>query len=302
MAVLNDVLVVLGDDREQATFVLEKARVLALAADATLHVVRVVYEGVAELPATVIDASTDLKTFILESEETVTEDMVASLRGQVAKLETATLWNRRTWQGILHAAEQAEADLIVRAATRHHRFGEVVRTPDDWNLLRQSPVPVLLVKPQAWVSEPVVLCALDAFDEAHDALNRALLVQGADMARILGGSLHVVVAYPLFERWVGELGGLRDYDTLKRDIETELRNRVVHLAEQAGVEYAHLYADEGPPEQVIVQLAENLDAELVVVGSHARQGLKGMLLGNTSERLLHHLPTDLMTVHAQQES
>ena len=302
MESIRNVLVVLGSDAEEARFVLEKARILAEASGAKVHVVRVVYEGVADLSVNAVDAVTELKTFILQAEETVTEDLVEPLRRHLPDLETATLWNPRQWQGVLHAAELAEADLIVKAASRHHRFAEVVRTPDDWNLLREAPVPVMLVKAQAWVDAPVVLCALDAFDEAHDALNRALLRDGAALASALGGELHAVVAYPLFERWVGELGGLRDYEEIRADVETEIRDRVVALAAQAGVEYARLYADEGPVEQVISALAEQLQAEVVVVGTHARHGLQGVLLGNTSERLVHHLTTDVLTVHAPESN
>jgi len=116
--------------------------------------------------------------------------------------------------------------------------------------------------------------------------------------KVLGGSLHVVVAYPLFERWVGELGGLRDYDSLKHDVEKDIRSRVLSLAREAGVDYQRLYAEEGRTDMVIVNLAAQLDAELVVVGTRARKGLQGVLLGNTSERLIHELDTDVVTVQA----
>lgn len=295
---MNDILVVLGDDRDEAAYILEKAAILAGGSGARVHVVRVVYEGIADLSASAIDAATDLKTFILSAEETLTEEMVDRVRSRFSAVETATLWNARRWEGILHAATQTGADLVIKGADRHPRFGEFVRTPDDWNLLRSAGMPVMLVKPLAWVSEPVVLCALDAFDESHDDLNLALLREAQALCAVLGGTLHVVSAFPLFERWVGELGGLRDYDSLRQDVEKEIRERVVDLAARAGVEYQRLYADEGPPEQVIDNLAEELGAELVVVGTHGRQGLKGIVLGNTAERLLHHVHTDLVTVHA----
>lgn len=294
---MRNLLVALGDDPDEAVYVLEKARALALASGARVHAVRVVHEGIADLSASVIDASTDLKTFILESEETVTEEMVDPVRAELPGLETATLWNSRAWEGILHAAAETEADLVVKGASLHPRFGAIVRTPDDWNLLRSSEVPVMLVKPRAWVPEPVILCALDVFDEAHADLNRALLQEAEALARLLGGTLDVVVAYPLFERWVGELGGLRDYDELKQEIEAEISKRAREVADEAGISYHRLYADEGQATQVIVALAEDSQAELVVVGTHARQGVKGILLGNTSERLLHHLETDVVTVH-----
>lgn len=293
---ISNILAALGDERESATYVLEKAVALAEATGARLHVVRVIYEGIAELGAAAIDSAADLKRLILESEETITEEMVEGTRERLPALETATLWNERRWEGVLHAAELAGAQLIIKGATRHHRFDEVVRTPDDWNLLRSARVPVMLVKPQAWVANPVLVCALDVFDDSHASLNQALLKEAGFLAAALGGELHVVVAYPLFERWVGDFGGLRDYDALKREIETEVVHRVRNAAEAVGVDYRQLYVDEGHPAQVIGALAEDLNAELVVVGTHARQGLRGVLLGNTSERLVHHLATDVVTV------
>lgn len=298
MQTLENILVVVGDDADEARIVFEKAGALAVASGAAVHAVRVVYEGIADLSAGAIDAATDLKSFILQAEETVTEDLAERARETLPKLECATLWNPRPWEAILHAAEQTEADLIIKCASLHPRLGEIVRTPDDWNLLRGASVPVMLVKPRAWVEAPAILAAVDAFDEAHDDLNRALLVEGGALAQILGGDLHVVAAYPLFERWVGELGGLRDYADLKKDVEREIRDRLVDLAGRCGVTYRQLYADEGRADSVIADLAEQLDAEIVVVGTQARHGLKGMLLGNTSERLVHELATDVVTVHA----
>ncbi|NBC23385.1 MAG: universal stress protein [Gammaproteobacteria bacterium] len=298
MEKLDNILVVLDEDRANTHTLLDKTRLLAAASGATAHAVRVVYEGIAELSARAIDTSDRMKTFILEAEESVTEELVEDARVRLPGLETATLWNSRHWQGVLHAAEHVGADLIMKAASRRPGVAELVRTPDDWNLLRHAGVPVMLVKPQPWVDDPVVLCALDIFDEGHDELSLALLREGESLSRVLGGSLQVVVAYPLFERWVGELGGLRDYDSLKHDVEKEIRNRVLSLAREAGVDYQRLYAEEGRADMVIANLATQLDAELVVVGTRARKGLQGVLLGNTSERLIHELDTDVVTVHA----
>lgn len=298
MEALNNILVVLGDDRDQAAYVLEKAAALASASGATLHAVRIVYEGIADLSAAAIDSSADLKRFILEAEETATMDMLESVPRLDAAVESATLWHPRAWQGMLDAAAEIGADLIVKGASRQPGFPDLVRTPDDWNLLRGATVPVMLVKPDAWAREPAVVCALDVLDDAHVDLNIALLREAASLRRVLSGSLHVVVAYPLFERWVGQLGGLRDYDGLKREIEEEIRERAVALAARADVEYTHLYADEGRPDTVIGALVRDLEAALVVVGTHARQGLKGLVIGNTAERLVHELNVDMVTLPA----
>ena len=299
MQPLKNILVVPGDD-EQARYVLEKANILADATGARLHVVQVIYEGIAELGASAIDATHELKTLMLQAAESALEDTVAELRARHPDLEAATLWNARHWEGVLHAAERAEADLIVKGASVHQVFGDIVRTPDDWNLLRHSAIPVMLVKPQAWVKNPTVLCALDPFDDGHEKLSVALLREARALTDVLQGELLLVVAYPLFEPWVGELGAMKSYEDLKNNIELEIRQRVQALVEKAGVPFDRLVADEGQPAQVIGRLVDDTEAELLVIGTHAREGVKGILLGNTSERLLHAVATDVLTMHGNQ--
>lgn len=295
MSSIRNILVAVNDETD-APHTLEKALRLATATRARVHVVRVIYEGIADLGPAVVDASRDLKSFLLQSAEALLEELVDRTRRKLPELETVTLWNARTWEGVVHAAERVEADLILKGATVHPGFGGTIRTPDDWNLLRHARVPVLLVKPDAWVAAPVVLCALDPFDEAHATLNLAILRQARAFADLLGGELDVIVAYPLFEPWVGEFGALRNYDELRRSIETEIRDRVNVLGEQAGVRFRRLIADEGHAVQVIGRLVEEDEAQLVVIGTHARAGIQGVLLGNTSERVLHLVQVDVATV------
>ncbi len=296
MQSLKNILVVAAED-EASRYVLEKASILAGSTGARLHVVQVIYEGVAELGAAAIDAAQELKTLILQAAEAALEDRLSNIRSKHPDLEAATLWNSRHWEGVLHAAERAEADLIIKGADVHHKFGDVVRTPDDWNLLRHATIPVMLVKPQAWVESPTLLCALDPFDDEHEKLSVALLREARALTDILQGELTLVVAYPLFEPWVGELGAIKSYEDLKRNIEAEIRDRVQSLVQKAGVSFKRLVADEGQPTQVIGRLVEDTEAELLIIGTHAREGLKGILLGNTSERLLHAVATDVLTVH-----
>lgn len=297
MPTMKNVLVVL-ESADEARYVLDKAVTLAEANHARLHAVRVVYEGIADLSSSAVDASSDLKTFILSSQESELEDWLEAARSRVGDLDAVTVWNPRTWEGILHAAEQAGADLIVRAVTTRHGFGDIVRTPDDWNLLRHATVPVMLVKPKPWVKEPVIVCALDPFDDAHEPLNVALLQEAQGLATVLGGEMMVVVAYPLFEPWVGQLGATGSYEEIRQGIETDIRARVDHLAREAGVRFKTLYTEEGHDTEVISRVTEDTDAELLVLGTHAREGVKGLLLGNTAERVLHVVGTDVVTVHA----
>ena len=185
-------LLVVVDDALSVPYLMEKA--LRLADDDTqVHVVHVIYEGVAEISTSAVEDSARLKTFILEAAETELEDELERWRGRFKHLESATLWNSRTWEAVLHAAENAGADLILRATGEQESVGErvasVVRTPDEWNLLRHATVPVMLVKASAWPKEPVVVCSLDVFDDTHESLSRNVLTEARMLADRLGGDL-----------------------------------------------------------------------------------------------------------------
>jgi universal stress protein E len=292
-------LLVVVSDPENTSYLFEKVGQLAGAASGLkIHVVQVIHEAVADLSIKAIDGSTSLKSFILSAAESLLEDVVEPLRLKYPDLETATLWNARTWEGILHAAERTEADLIIKNAGSHHRLGDVVRTPDDWNLLRHSEVAVMLVKEDAWAAQTRVLCALDPFDDDHEDLNMALLKQAEELAGYLGGDLDLVCAYPLFEPWVGELGAAANYVDIKNTIENEIKERVAALTQAAGISYHLLLLEEGHPAHALALLTESAAVGLLVIGTHARDGVTGVVLGNTSERILYHVPSDVVTVPA----
>ncbi len=295
-------LLVVVDDALSVPYLMEKAARLA-GDDTRVHVVHVIYEGVADLGTSAVEDSARLKTFILQAAEAELEDELEKARARFKHLESATLWNPRTWEAVLHAAENVEADLILRATSEQESIGEkvasVVRTPDEWNLLRHATVPVMLVKAAAWPANPVVICSLDVFDDSHAGLNRNVISDARRLANLMEADLDLVYAYPLFEPWVGELGAVKSYAEIKAAVEEEAREKADELATEAGVAYRHLHLEEGQTAPVLAKLVEDAEAALLVVGTHAREGVRGVLLGNTSERILHAVDCDVVTVHAQ---
>ena len=294
-------LLVVVDDALSMPYLMEKAA--RLAGESTkVHVVQVIYEGIADIPTSVIEDSAKLKSFILASAESRLEDALDNYRSRFVSLESATLWNPRAWEAVLHAADNVDADIVLRATSEQEGLGgrvvSVVRTPDEWNLLRHAQMPVMLVKAAAWPTGGVVLCALDLFDDAHENLSIRVLIQAAEIARLLESELDVVYAYPLFEPWVGELGAVKSYSEIKVAVEEDARDRMDRIAQAAAVRFRHLHLEEGQTGQVLARLVEDSEASLLVLGTHAREGVRGVLLGNTSERILHAVDCDVVTMHA----
>ena len=110
---------------------------------------------------------------------------------------TAAEWDYPVYESIVRRAGRIGADLIVaeRHAGRH-----ILQSPlrlTDWELLRLSPVPVLLIKRSQPYRRPTVLAAVDPTDAfAKPAkLDQEILTVSSVVADAPHGRLHAVHAY-----------------------------------------------------------------------------------------------------------
>lgn len=292
---LKNILVAVNRE-DDSRLVLEKVEKLARASTANVFVIRVIYENIVEYDIPGKDDLHKIKTFIMQSEEEYLEGLLDEFRGRFRSIESATLWNKTIWEAITDAGSEFEADLIVKVANVETRIQEVIHTPDDWNLLRNSTVPVMLVKADAWVDQPVIVAAVNVIDEEHEELNLSILQEASHLANILGGDLHIVNAFPLFEPWAGELVAGYDYEKVRVEVEADIQHRVTKLTRQHDIEFEISHVREGKTSMVIKDVLEECNAELLVMGSAGRSGVAGLVVGNTSEAILHLVNTDVVTL------
>jgi hypothetical protein len=56
------------------------------------------------------------------------------------------------------------------------------------------------------------------------------------------------------------------------------------------------YTEEGPARTAIVQQAERVQANIIVMGTHGRSGLPHLLLGSVAEKVVRTAPCPVMTI------
>ncbi|HEX9541422.1 MAG TPA: universal stress protein [Streptosporangiaceae bacterium] len=59
----------------------------------------------------------------------------------------------------------------------------------------------------------------------------------------------------------------------------------------------HQQVANGAPRSALLEAAQ--DAQMLVVGSRGRGGIRGMMLGSVSQAVLHHAPCPVSVVHAR---
>jgi len=228
------------------------------------------------------------------------ETLASRVRKHGVKVSVAAEWDFPAYEAIVRRATRTGADLIVVGCRTGHRFAPLLLRLTDWELLRFSPVPVLLVKNTRPYRRPVVLAAVDP-GHAHaktSRLDEEILNTAAAIQSALRGSLHAVHAF--MPTPVGATSSdLLNGDVLVRmqkDLETAATARFDRALRKMNIPSARRHLIGRHPQDAIEQAVRETHSALVVMGAVSRSGLKRIFIGNTAESVLDDLPCDVLIV------
>ena len=189
------------------------------------------------------------------------------------ELQWAEDWRRQA----ATAAARSFASIIFKSHPPQHDTLPTIRSNYDWTLLRLAPCPVLLVKNRRDWKHQRVLAAVypNAPDEAHEKLNHQIISFAQRFTDANGLEAHIVAVYK----------NRREALTPKQ------------LADICGVAEEFVHVGLGRPAEVIRDMAVDIDADLILVGTVGRDGVEGPIVGNTSERLVDHAASDVLILN-----
>ena len=134
-----------------------------------------------------------------------------------------------------------------------------------------------------------IIVAVDGSDHSYKALEYA-----KGLAEQYGATLRLVHAFP----HTSDLLGYDEYENLvaRRESAGQL---IIDKAQQMLDETKYPIKDElieGPAAEAIISVAEVRRADLIVMGTHGRSALRGLLLGSVSQKVIHHAHCPVMVV------
>jgi nucleotide-binding universal stress UspA family protein len=136
-----------------------------------------------------------------------------------------------------------------------------------------------------------ILLATDGSSHAELAAMKAV-----ELAKSTGARLHVVAVGRTFPAAVYDVYTEAWREDLRREAQEVLDAQVKKIEEAGGtVAIAHLKMNESRDE-AIVHLAEEIDADLIVIGSRGFGGLKRALLGNVADSVVRHAHCPVLVV------
>ncbi len=207
------------------------------------------------------------------------------------------LWGTPFHEVVLARVAATRPDLVVKHSAFHNRIERTLFTGSDWHLIRDCPVPLLLVKEPKRLAGARILVCVDPL-HAHDkpaSLDHQLLRQGAVLAEKLGGELHAlnVCAIPtpigvVGDAYVAALAMPPDEEWIGRARESY---RQLMAAYDLPKERVHFRV--GVAARDIVAAAREVDAGLVLMGAVSRRRLERWFVGSTAESVLDRLPCNV---------
>ena len=140
-----------------------------------------------------------------------------------------------------------------------------------------------------------ILVATDGSDIADQAVQHAVT-----LAKSLSAKLTVVTVTEPYEAvaFTDNMAVINpsDYQASCEAHANNILAKATQHAEAAGLECETLHQDSHWPYAGVIDAAEKSDADLIVVGSHGRRGLEGLLLGSQAAKLLTHCKTPTLVV------
>ena len=161
----------------------------------------------------------------------------------------------------------------------HNRRARIVSESVDWELIRQCPAPLLIVKSRRSYQDSAVVAAVDPFHaNAKPAnLDVRLLQIGRRFARVFSGNLHLFHAYmPLIPIQTLPMAAAAPLIATPPDLEPlhqqQVERAIDRLAQLARIPKAHRHLQLGHVAPELSALANQLRAGVVVMGAVSRWG------------------------------
>ena len=271
MQAIRSILVVMEPERAEG-LALKRAKLIAGVTQSHLHLL-------------VCDKKNDHTAYL--------SDLTGLLNSEGFSASGQQAWHESLHQTIISVQQAEGCGLVIKQHFPDNPLKKAILTPDDWKLLRYCPGPVLMVKTDKSWAGSAILAAVDVgnADSEHRTLHTSIVSHGFEIAALAKAELHVISAHP-----TPMLSAADPTFQLKETVEARYRDQCRAFQAEYEIAEDRLHIVEGPADVLIPQMAHQLNAGVTVIGTVARTGIAGALIGNTAEVVLDSLESDVLVL------
>ena len=203
---------------------------------------------------------------------------------------------------IIREADDTAADLVVLGSHGFSGFKRLVLGSTAENVLRHSTRPVLIVPahapdvPEEGVPFKRIVCAVDFHADSYRALRYAF-----DLAQESDAQLTLLHAVEMPAVHVGAEDLTFDLETARQTVLGAARGRLEALVPEAARAYCRVHAEvgEGQAHQVVLKLATDVNADLIIMGVRSRDAFDVAVFGSHTQAVVRAAHCPVLTVHQE---
>ncbi len=283
-------LLVVADIKDNC-FAIPRGLQLAAQLNFAAEVVAFAYEPLSRLGLS--DArQAKVRQDVLSEREKSVQALIDRYRIEGQKVILKVVWRKDIHGWIIQRAAKG-FDGVVKTG---HRSESAMYTSTDWHLIRECPTPVMIVAEKKWHRTRSVLASVDlgTRNRQKQKLNHKVVDYAKNLAEALDAPLKIICAIEI-PTLLADMD-LVDPGTYVSEQKSAMEPHLRELADRHGLPRSAFRCKRGPVARVIGSEAARVRAQLVVMGTVGRRGVKARLIGNTAESVLRHLRTDVLTL------
>jgi nucleotide-binding universal stress UspA family protein len=140
-----------------------------------------------------------------------------------------------------------------------------------------------------------ILLPTDGSELSEAAIQKAIQLAKSINAKVTG--FHVILPFHVFTTKTQMVEDTREQYERESKIQAEQFLGVIKkAAEKAGVSCAADYATSNHPYEMIINAAEKEGCDLIMMASHGRRGVQGVLIGSETQKVLTHTKIPVLVV------
>lgn len=242
---------------------------------------------------------------IRAAQREILEDLARPAIELGIEVRLEVLDERPVGEGVLQKALETNPRYVVKGTQYHSQAERAIFVDTDWHLIRRCPFPLWLAKPRTLAATPVIVASVDpAHDEDERSVLDAKIVDEAqELASKTSGEVHLLHTCQTLTG-IGTAATKTfkpirlPIDDLNDRIEADHRRWLETLASEKGIDPKRTHQVPGAARDVMPYFARQNSADVFVMGALARWSLQREIVGSTAEKVLDHLPCDILLIRA----
>lgn len=303
MQSLSKVLVIINQGSEEQP-ALEQAIELAEATDAELHAFMTVFERSAEIDFRFsgIPYEKIKHPILLKAQHWL--DHYLQENCKTVKISSEVQWHKKPHQAIAEIEQSNKYDLIIKPCAVHPGVNKLLFKPGDWHLIHHTKTPLLFVKHFLPVKNQPLLLAISPETNStkrHDALNKKLLQTGEFLRNTCESEVHLAHVPPSTNEMTLILTDNQSFGKYVSNLQAAHKEMLASYQQEFSIDPLQCHSTEGNIGEVINSTAKDISASLIIAGSHCREGIEALLIGNAAESILENCESNLLIIKLEQE-